>query len=282
MSEDENSPDIDPTSSALTDNIDPAGEEIAPATTEVIEGSEPSAEVEVETVDEPPVPDKGATQKRIDELTRKRHEAERRAAYAEGRLAAQTPPPQIPPKPREEPRPREADFDDLDKYQRAIEAWTDRKVDRKIEEFKESVRKDREENERAEAEQRVLDVRKRGRERYADFADVAENENVPITPGIIQIVQGCENPEDIYYYLGKNPKDCITISRMSPIDAARTIGSISADIKAAYKKSPPPKTKITNAPAPIKPIHGSEIVTKDPNKMDDEEFREWRRNGGGD
>ena len=123
-----------------------------------------------------------------------------------------------------------------------------------------------------------------GNEKFSDFNQVATQEGnptLPITPGMLHILQDFERPADVAYYLGKNPVECMQISQMSPVQAARALGRIETNIDAELKKqtSQPSKT-ITKAPAPITPTKSGEVVTKDPDKMSQAEYEEWRRSSG--
>jgi len=182
-----------------------------------------------------------------------------------------------PEKPTEKPRPKEEDFEEYDKY---IDALTDWKVDAKLDAQAAQVKEKELSGEVAEAEKVFkgkLDV---AREKYSDFDDVALNVNVPITEAIVDILHDTENPGEIAYYLGKNTKECRVIANMTPIQAVRAIDKIGAVIAAELGKQPPKTvkdTKVTNAPAPIKPIGSREVVTKDPAKMTQPEYEAWRK-----
>jgi hypothetical protein len=61
---------------------------------------------------------------------------------------------------------------------------------------------------------------------------------------------------------------------MNPIQAAKAIARIEAQIAGA---SPPAnQPKIPSAPPPITPVGGSNVVTKDPDKMSQKEYEKWR------
>ena len=66
---------------------------------------------------------------------------------------------------------------------------------------------------------------------------------------------------------------------MSPVQAAHAMTRIEASIKAAQSKQPQPQ-KITKAPAPITPTKAGNVVSKDPEKMTQAEYEEWRKSQG--
>ncbi len=79
----------------------------------------------------------------------------------------------------------------------------------------------------------------------------------------------------IHYHLAKNPELMDRIARM-PIEQ-QTDALI--DIRKQVVKASETK-KVSSAPPPITPIGGQGVtITKDPNKMTDEEFAKWRRQG---
>ena len=117
-----------------------------------------------------------------------------------------------------------------------------------------------------------------GRERYEDFDEVALAPTNPINAVMADIIQGSEAPADIAYYLGSHLQEATAISRMTAIQAAREIGKIEEKLVAALKVNP--KSNVSKAPPPIKPVTGpGEVVTKDPNKMSMEEYRRAREEG---
>ena len=248
--------------------------EIASEPTGTVEGAEPSGEEEGEEVDVQPKP-KTAVQKRIDELTKKRYEAERRAAYLEGQLKAREPerkPPADLPL-QIKPKPNPSDFENYEEY---TEALTDWKVDLKIADYDRQAKEKAEEARLFASQVSFREKLAVGRERYEDFDEVVSNPTAPISVVMADIIQGCEDPAEIAYYLCKNWDISAPISRMTPVQAARAIGNIEAEIKGKLPNQPP-KPKVSKAPEPIKPVGGSEVVSKDPEKMSNEEFRRWRR-----
>ena len=125
-----------------------------------------------------------------------------------------------------------------------------------------------------------------GRDKFTDFDEVALGNHVPITAPMLHIMQDCDNPESVAYYLGKNLKETTAISRMSPIQAARAIAHIETKVNAAGQTNPAgkvtsaPAQKVSNAPAPVKPTGSTNIITKDPEKMTQSEYEAWRAKGG--
>lgn len=113
------------------------------------------------------------------------------------------------------------------------------------------------------------------RTRYADFDAVALNTSVPVSEFVAGLLQESDVGPDVAYYLGKNVKLAAAISSASPIEAARAIGRLEAEIAKTRAKP------VTNAPPPVSPIRGGGASTgKDPGKMTGAEYQVWRLAGG--
>lgn len=260
----------------------PAEEPAAPSGEAPAEPGEPQAPADVtptgeeppKTVDEPPtVGDE--TKKRIQALTRKFRDAERRAIAAEAEArtlrevhkpAPEEPAPTGPPKPREE---------DFENYAEYTEALTDWKVDQREAKWKAEQEAAKGPPAPSERDIRFNEAISTASEKYEDFEDVAFAPTVPITERMVEIMKDCEHPVDVAYYLGKHLQECVAISHMTPTAAAIAIGKIDV----AMKEKPPSPTpkKVSGAPAPIKPVGSGEIVMKDPTKMSMAEYKKWRR-----
>jgi hypothetical protein len=98
---------------------------------------------------------------------------------------------------------------------------------------------------------------------------------------IVDILSECDHPADVAYYLAKNRIEGVAISRMTPLKAAREIAKL--ELKIANNPTPPTPTpkKTTSAPPPINPIAGGTGgIDKDPNKMTQKEYEQWRISRG--
>jgi len=267
-------------------------------TPEGTEESEPAKEAAPEEVEEHPVVSKEELEKEIAELQEKARQArekwehwrdaqrQARAAYFQGREVeppvGEQPPPSRGQVPSVQP-PKEEDFDDYNDY---IDKLTDYKVDLKMAEYDRVMEARAANQAHAQKRQGLIEKLEAGREKYNDFDEVVHDPIVPITEAMVDILAETEYPAEIAYYLGKNLSQATQISRMPPIQAAKQIGIIEAKIAADEKAKPsgsalPKPTvvkKTTSAPAPIKPVKpgGAEVVTKDPSKMTNEEYRAWR------
>ena len=118
-----------------------------------------------------------------------------------------------------------------------------------------------------------------GKEKYPDWDKVVvtDMQALPITvPMAMALVELAEGP-DITYYLGKNPKEAKRISILSP---ARQVVEIE-NLKRLFKTQAGTQQNIST----IKPVGSGRgpvgQVKKDPSKMGFDEFKAWRKAGGG-
>jgi len=275
---------------------------------------EEEKEVKEPEIDEVPAVDKEALSAEIEELEKKRNELKEKAAlerekYIKWRDAGRDaraarfqqrepkPPPETLPDEGEETRqptvqrPIEEDFENYNDY---VDALTDWKVEQKLADYDRKVAERSEETYLEEKHQEFRAKLGKGYEKYEDFEEVAFDEIVPITPFMADVLVETEIPADIAYYLGKNIPECTSIANMSPIQAVKAIGLIEEKLKGQSQeeepvvkdqsgKPPAPKPKpTTKAPAPITPVPpGSATVSKDPSRMTNEEYRQWRRSRSG-
>lgn len=252
----------------------------------VVSGSQPAIadqtpETEVTADPAPAVTDadeapagKPPVQKRIDELTRLRREAERDRDYWRDQASRQPqakPETAAPEAPRKAPTLAEHNYDET-AYQAAMAAHL---RDEAVQAARETFRQ----------EQAQLTEQQRAEswaERQAAFAaktpDYEEKAYyAPISKEVAQIVMDLENGPAVAYYLGEHPDEARVISRMSERQAAVAIGRIEAKLSAPAA-APPPKPAVSKAPPPAPQIEAVEpAVQKDPSQMTDAEFAKWRK-----
>jgi len=246
-------------------------------------GAEPAPAPE--TVDESPDP--AALKAEIEALEAKKQKAREDAQYWRQQKAQaradffrerQQPETPAEPQPPAANRPDPAKFDDYSDY---VEALTEWKVENKRREWE---RENQQRVASTEHQQKMAALHSKINEGYAmyeDFEEIAMAENLPITETITEVLAECEMPAQVVYYLGKNRTEAIALSRMTPIAAARQIARIEAAISASPQEPAKPKKTVTAAPAPIKPVgSGPATLNKDPAKMSQKEFEQWREAQG--
>lgn len=218
--------------------------------------TEPQPEAETEggadpagdTGDKGQVPE--GVQKRIDELTRKRREAERRAERAEAKLREQ----------------EQRDLSNLDWEDQIAEKTLSRSRREQVENDRETVQELAREAYQARVEIAAA--------KYPDFHSVAGNPNLPITPAMAEAIMDSEHGPEVAYHLGKNPAEAARIANLNPVSQARELGRIEALVSQA-RQAPKP------APAPVNPV-GARAASggkKDPTKMSMAEYIAWRNAG---
>lgn len=211
--------------------------------------------------DTPEAPPPRGVQKRIDELTRKNHEA-RNENERLARLLAERHS-QVQEQRNEEPQVDQ--FDDYAEYTKAVGVWAARN---------ESTRADRERSARAQqdaADRKMGDLKSAGREKYADFDEVALSDKLPITDAMVDAISESEVGSDLAYYLGKNPLEAARIARLSPVKQVLEIGRLEA------KAGSTPGKKPTGAPDPVQRVgRGGSATAPDPNKMSMKQWAAYR------
>lgn len=191
--------------------------------------------------------------KRINELTREKYEAIRRAEAAERRLQEVE---QAKPKPQAqqadtEGRPKLEDFDyDTEAHAEAVADWKVRKV--LAEERSTAARKQAEES----FQSRLKNV-------DPDEWQAAVTAPVNYTPAMLEVIKDAEMGPQVAIYLAKHLDEADQISRMSDFHAAAALGRIEAKLSAPASAAPPsPPRSVTRAPAPAPTVQGTAVAKK--------------------
>lgn len=95
-----------------------------------------------------------------------------------------------------------------------------------------------------------------GSEKYEDFEEVVTGD-VKITPVMRDAIFELDDQEvqtEVAYYLGKNPKEALRISKLSPMRQIAEVGKLEAKLTS----QPAPTKRPSSAPAPITPVKGAE------------------------
>nr|DAP51287.1 MAG TPA: scaffold Bacteriophage, scaffolding protein [Caudoviricetes sp.] len=231
------------------------------------EGEKPEG-AEQQPADKTEQPKKGGVQKRIDELTRKAHEAEREAAFWREQAAkSQAPSQDAATKPARDAFASDADY---------FEALADWKAEQKVSEF----RKQQQAEALNKAEQTQTATRfELYQERVStaldampDYHEVVGGSDVPAEAHVLEAILDSEQGPQLAYHLAKHPDVAQRLNDMAPVQAAREIGRLEAQLVQPKTETPPPK-RTTNAPPPINPVRGSNgQFTKSPDQMTDAEW----------
>jgi hypothetical protein len=258
-----------------------SGDVSAPEGTEVVDGEE-SGESEVSEPEAKEPEKESGLQKRINEITRKRREAEADAAVLrrEVEMLRQAKAEQArTPEPEALKPPREDDYTSLVDYQ---DAMIDYKVASRIQAQEQQARqnadKERQQSSQAQAQaekqQRLGEIIESGQKRYKDFDTVAmamPGEGGPVVSGtMLDAIIAADNGPDVAYYLGKAVAESKRIAALPQAKQMIEIGRISEKI-ASGKKT------VTKATPPITPTGGRAKVNVDVSKMTDEEWARYRQ-----
>lgn len=209
--------------------------------------------------------DKGrfkGVQPRIDELTRRRHEAEREAAYWRNVAQGKAQPSGAPAPAPEKPSP-----DKYDNYADFVEALTDWKSTQKVNEALAQRS--------AQTAQQTVEESFKGRvaefvKTAPDYVDVVGNSDVPVAGHVAEHIMDSDVGPQLAYHLAKNPELAHRLNAMSPSAAAREIGRMEATLAKPQSAGtpPPPAKKLTGAPAPADTTHSGQGRTVTPSVGD--------------
>jgi hypothetical protein len=174
--------------------------------------------------------------------------------------------------------PKREQFDTYEEYLRADARYIAAK------EAKETARKEAENLRRERESERSKETQskqlqewnakiEKARDAVEDFDEVCAESDAVITPPMASAIQESDQGALIAYYLAKNPDEAERISKLSPSRQAAAIVTLEDKVAKPAKKP-------SKAPAPINPVGTKVEVGKDPAKMSQAEYNEWRRNGG--
>lgn len=200
-----------------------------------------------ETVDQTERDEKGrfkGVQPRIDELTRKRHEAEREAAYWKG-VATQGKVQPSADQPAAPTKPTPAEFDDYGEF---VEALADWKAEEKIT----KVLSERESKaaEKQQADTRTaswLERQTAARTAMPDYDTVVGGSDTPIAAHVADAILESEHGPALAYHFAKHPDALERLNGLSPRQADREIGRLEERITTAS-----PGDQSTPTIAPVK------------------------------
>lgn len=241
------------------------------------EEKEPEEEKKVEE-QKPSDEDYGKkVQKRINKLTKEKYELLKRAETAEAKVKqsfeAPTPTAII-------EKPNREKYETVEEYDEALVNYqVDQRLQKqKVEDTKvkfEADKKKSEEDVKVEKKRRddsyelkATDIRKK----HEDFNAVAHASDVPYSNFMQHLVLTSDIGPELAYYFGNNRDEAMRVAKLEkPDDVIEAIGEI--ETKLALE---PEKKKITNAPPPINPVGGSEVVEIDLENASYEDFRAKR------
>ncbi len=280
----------EPPAPESTEPPPPAPEDTAPVSTEPVSTEPPKAtgtEPQALPAEEPKTDDAPTVEGLQSEIEKLRN----RYGYLQRQIEKKAAAPAAPAEPGTEklpegvpPKPEEDDFEN---YVDFIDALTDWKVDVKIAGFQKGGDPGAPAGEPTPEDIEFQDKLSKSRALHDDFDQVAFDATVPITHTMLEILKAdCDNPGEVAYYLAKNRAECQAIAGMTPTRAAIAISKIEAGIPASAAPPPaadtpappdPNKKVVSSAPEPISATGPGMVITKDPNKMNQAEYEQWRQ-----
>ena len=213
---------------------------------------------------------KRSARERINELTKRAHEAERevqRLREASERRPAET---------AEKPSP-----DKFGSYDEYVEALADWKADQRVaESFK---KRDAERSQAAAA--RAAEARAQAwaerqsefREATPDYDAVVGKSSVQVAAHVVDTLLDSDSGPELAYHLAKHPETVKRINALSPLAAARELGRIEAALSIPAAPQVKPASK---APAPITPVRSSAPAAVDLASANMDQYIAARRKQG--
>jgi hypothetical protein len=240
---------------------------------ETVANADPSPAA-VDTSDKSDKPN--GSQKRIDELTWHRRNAERRNRQLESELAQMreqlTQRASPTPEQRQEAPKKLADFNyDEEKYAEYVADVAAEKAAIKLRALQE---REKTESSRKTNQSKFREREAALRNEMEDYEDVAYT--APIHDHVADLVMSMDDGPRVAYFLGKNPETAAKLSALPPLEAAKELGRI--ETRLAYEREQAKAKPVSKAPPPPPKIDATEpAVDKDPGQMSDAEFAKWRK-----
>lgn len=215
-------------------------------------------------------------QKRINELTKQKGEAQREAERLRQEKA------EMEQRLRElqgaaNPRPKADDFDSYSQYEDALVEWAKGQQDAGAEPAEQTPtpRMDPEQQEAMDAFQNAaLDAA----DRFPNLDQVVASAPV-LSFDVFKAATEAERAAEVLYYLGTNHDESARLSQLSGAALAREMGRLEARIESGAVKLTPqqaPTKPATSAPPPIDPVSGGSKGT-DTRNPDDLPIDEWMK-----
>jgi len=217
-------------------------------------------------------------QKRINELTRQKHEERIRADDLERRLN------ELESKKKQESTqpdlkaPIESEFESYDDFQIAqaefvADSAAQSAYERLNQEQQQATERQKQEAARAalqDKQKKFLSNLDEKRANFQDFDAVAYGHEF-MDQSIAEMIFESDKGPEVAYHLGSNLDEAERIFNLQPLQRMRELTKLELQLASVKPKL------VSTAPDPIKPLGGSEAVGKDPDKMTTEEWLQWRR-----
>lgn len=232
---------------------------------------------------------KAGLQKRLDELTRDKHEAARRADEALNRVAelerklaeAKAPPANT----SQDQEPTPDAYPSWEAYEKAQRRWI---IDQATKAAKisllEEQKRDADARSQEESRTKFNDARKRFDDRALEIAPEYEGldkaiknlfgNKIPLNDAMAEyIFEGSDKGPEVVFYLDAHPAEAADIAKLTPIKAAAAMARLESKLAETTEK------RVSGAPPPPKEVKGGKgSDTYDPEKASTEEnIARWRK-----
>lgn len=217
---------------------------------------------------------KSGIQKRIDDLTFRRNQAEREAAHWKSVAESRTAP--AAPKPADFASDEDFDAAMLEhRIETGVNKGLARTAEAQVDKFNREAQSAAAEtyNQRVAAAQAAI----------PDFVDVVGKSDVVMTPALQEALMDSDKGPELVYHLAKNPAEAERLNGLSDRQMNREIGRLEATLGTTTAKAAPtpPAARTTSAPPPATPgTPASAPANTDPSNMGQAEFESWAKANG--
>lgn len=268
----------DPAFAAQATNVETQPEPAQEAPTEEVDAedgeqneSEQSAATETDDAKESQASKPRGVQKRLDELTRLRHEAQREAEHWREMAMRNQPKNQPRSEPSidigEEPTLENRDFD-VERYTKDWAKW-DREREAK------QAAQVKAQQAAAERQQKFQQDAAAFAAQHPDFHQLVNSPYLRITDAMVEAITESDAPAAVAYHLAKNPQEAEKIAGLSAAGIGRAIAKIESQLSSEAPRQPTQKT-VTNAPPPPTTLSGNKTPTKKLEEMTMAEYAAHR------
>ncbi len=171
-------------------------------------------------------------------------------------------------------KPLPSDVDDKGKpkyatYEDYVEDLADWKAGMRFTDFQKKQAEDSIKSQQQAAQQKIADGWKKqvesARKVHADFDSVALNKDLAIPEGSVieRWVLKSEQGTELLYQLAKSGR-IEEINAMDPVDAARELVILEAELAEPDEKETPPAKRVSNAPPPAREVGSRQATNYDP------------------
>lgn len=230
-------------------------------------GERESSEAEEAPSTDEPRPKPRKASQRIGELVALNKAKDAEIARLHQLAQRGTPEPQ-----QDDPEPNRDDFDDFQEFLRAQARWDVRR------EFKEQSKHQQQEAQKRQASEANAAAQRRWDEshesaidKYDDYEEIFEVVGTSIDDAQAFAIKDADDPAEVVYYFGKNPKEFAKFKGLSGNAAIKAVGRIEERLSIQREQR-------SKAPRPVKPVKGTGTTTNA--LSDDLPMSEWvkRRN----